>query len=137
MEATVRRGGIFAGAGRAEREGGEAGRHPVVGNLPADRVARAAVGAGGEGVAPAAVGRVEQVGDAVGTDAGVRAYGSLHFTGFAGQDGEAFAADFRRFVLDVVDAGQTRRLQRHAFFENWPIFAADRSNHPAAVVAHP
>ena len=137
METAVSRGAVFDAARRAEREGSEAGLRPIVGDAPADRVTRAAMSAGGEGVAPAAASRVAEVGDAVGADAGVGADGGLHLAGFAVEDGKTFAADLGGFVLDGVDAGQTGRFQRQAFFENWPIFAADRSNHPAAVVAHP
>ena len=68
---------VFALAIRAERKRREAGLRPVVGQRARDRVARPAVGAGDEGMAPAAARRVEHLGETVGADGGVVADGRV------------------------------------------------------------
>ena len=89
VETTVGRIGVFGSTGLAQRKGGQAGARPIVGNAMADRVTRAAVRAGGEGVAPAPASRVAEVGDAIRADRGIRADGGVHHPRRALHDGKA------------------------------------------------
>jgi hypothetical protein len=79
VEAPVGRVVVLGLAGRAHREARHRGRRPVVGHAGDDREARPAVGAVDERVAVAAVGGVEELGEAgvagrgVGSDRGVGA----------------------------------------------------------------
>jgi len=137
METAVGRRAVFHSARRTERKAGQAGRRPVVGNLPADRVTRPAMRAGGKGIAPAAVGRIAEIGDAGGTDRRIRPDGGRHLARRARQDDEALAGHLGRCAVDGIDARQARRLALQAAGKFLPVFAAHGSHHPGPVIAHP
>ena len=73
VEAPVRRVLVLRAAGGAHLEAGHRRMRAVVGDVAHDREARAAVRAVGERVAKAPVGRIEQLGQAVGTGRAVGA----------------------------------------------------------------
>ena len=67
VEAPIRRGRVFAAACGAHREPAHGGVRPVVGNVQHDAVPRAAQRAVGEGIAKAAVRRIQHLAQAIGT----------------------------------------------------------------------
>ena len=141
VEAAV--GGVLVlGAARgAHGEGAHRRALPVVGDAQHDREARPAVRAVREGVAVAAVGRVEDLGQA-----GVarRAVGGHERRGRpgapAGQDLEAVLAGRGRVsARHALDGGQRRSLRAHAAHEalDRGAVALHLDHHAALVVAHP
>ena len=105
--------GIFCGALRAERKAAHGGDSAVVGNGARDGVARAAVGAVGEGVVVARIGRIVHVGQAVGAHAHVGAHKhAVPGLARAGNDAEARFAFYRGQVVfhHAGEAGQRRQL---------------------------
>ena len=75
MEAPVEGVEVLGSARLAHRKRGHRGAGAIVRQGGDDRPARPAVGAVGEGVAEAAVGRVECLGQAVGAGGGVGQFG--------------------------------------------------------------
>src|ERR1022692_1047528 len=73
MKASIGRIGVFAAAIGAQCESAHAGPRAVIGEGARYRIARPAMGAGDEGMAPAAPCRIEQLGEAVGANGRVRA----------------------------------------------------------------
>jgi hypothetical protein len=71
VEATVQRILILGGTGRAHGERRHGGQRPIIGNVFDDGEAGAAVGAVDERIAVAAISRVKQFSQAVGTGADV------------------------------------------------------------------
>src|SRR5689334_22852419 len=88
METPVDRICVFTCAGGAEREIRQTGAGTVVRNATAYRVARTAMGASGEGVAPASVTRLENIGNALGADRGIRTNGGCNRSATAIEDDE-------------------------------------------------
>jgi len=114
VKAAVQRVVVFRLAGRAHGEGAHGGHRPVVGHGFDDGVARPAVGAVGEGVAVAAVGRVQDFRQAVGAGGHVRRDQGCPGVGGAVADGEGrerLAVKGQRCDRHPVDAGQGRRFR--------------------------
>ena len=141
MEAPVARVAVFGIAAGALGKGRHAGARPVVGQAAGDGVARAAVGAVDEGVAPAPVLRVEKFGQARRTHAHVRPDGGGDNPLHARQDLEAPARVVGRnhFRLDGIHSCQGRRLAGEALGESIEdrLTALDLDLYPAPVIAHP
>ena len=137
MKTAVARCRVFVIARRTERKPGEAGLRPIVGNSPAHRVTRPTMGAGGKGVAPAAIGRVAEVSDALRTYRRVRPDGGFYLTRFARQDGEAITRHLGRLAVNGIDPRQARGLAPQPAFKLLPILPFDRSNHPSPIIVHP
>ena len=113
VEAAVGRVDVFGRAGAAHGKVGHACCGPVVGQAADNREARAAVGAVDEGVAVAAVGRVEELADAIVAGGQVGRYeGRLFGCGVVGiadlEIGEAFQGHFGH--RDLLHAGGGGRL---------------------------
>jgi hypothetical protein len=131
---------VLALAGRAHLEGRHAGVRPVVGQIARQRVARPAMRAVDEGVAPAAVGGIEQLGEAVGTSDGIRRHRRVRRPAQTDFYFEAARAGGGCFVcLDGSDAGQRRRIRLQSGEEDAQRFrrTLGLDVHPLAVVAHP
>ena len=125
---------------RAQRKGREAGLRPVVGQAARDGVARAAVGAGDEGVAPASAGGIEQLGQAVGAGGHVGADGGARRPARAFGDREAAEALRRRLArAHGVHPGQRRRVRAQALDQRGDLRgrALGGDLHALRVVAHP
>jgi len=102
MEAAVGRVVVFAPAGRAHFKSRHAGVRPVVGQMARQRIARAAMRAVDEGVAPAAVGGIEQLGEAVRAGGGIGRHRGIR---------RAVATDFY-FEAACIAERRFRRLHR-------------------------
>lgn len=140
METPIRRIVVFAPAVRTHGEGRHAGVRPVVGQVARQGVARAAVRAVDEGMAPAPVGGIEQLGEAVRAGGGIRRHRGIRRaveTDFYLEAAHVARRRFRR--LHGRHAGQRRRFgleprdeildRRHG--------ALHLDVHALAVVAHP
>ncbi len=112
VEAAVEGIVVFSLAGGAHGEVGHGGEGAVVGDVFDDGVTRAAVGAVGERVAVAPVGRVEDFGQTVGADADVGGdEGVGAGLGLAVDDGEVGCAVGGNFGGgDGFDVGEGRRF---------------------------
>ena len=141
MEAPVNRGAVFGKTLRALREGRHAGERAVVRKAAGDRVARSAVGAVDECVAIPAVGRIEQLAEAVVAHGAVGADRRAREAAAAVEDRKAVGTGHRgtRADVDAVDARQRRRFVAHA-----PREELDHRRVPlhfdgdaAGIVAHP
>ena len=140
MKAAIGGIAVFALAVRAERKRRQAGLRPVVGQSARHRVARAAMGAGDEGVAPASPGGIEQLGQAVGADGGVVADGrGARWPPTAFGDGEV------RAVPAAVTVAHRRRPRAPAAALRAQSFSRKSGDplalggdlHARGVVAHP
>ena len=131
MKSPVDRSPVFASAGRAEREAGQAGLRPIIRNAPADGVARAAMGAGGKGVAPAPVLRVANIGNAVRADASIRTNRGCDLATMAFQNGETTqTGGIDCLNLNQINPRQAGQFHRQANEKIRHIFAVDRNNDP-------
>ncbi len=139
METAVDRIVVFGAAGRAQGEGAHRRAGAIVGNAQHDGQARSAVGAVGEGVAVAALRRVEHLRDTGYATGGVRRHTGVCATLSAGQDRETGVKRQRLGVLPIntLDACQRRRLLPQTVHERRQsvIGAADMDQHPQSVVA--
>jgi len=137
MEAAVPRVGIVGGTGRAHRETRHGGPPPVVRQAAGDRVARAALGAVGEGVAEKPAGGIEQLGQAVRAGRGIWHNAGRSTTAGAGADRETGIAG-RGQSLDrqCVDPGEWRRFCRKPRYEVGDAAAFDLDRHAVGTVAY-
>ena len=90
------------------------------------------MGAGGKGVAPAAIGRVAEVSDALRTYRRVRPDGGFYLTRFARQDDEAITRHLGRLAVNGIDPRQTSYV---AFAGGGPAQAALLGNQVSAGVS--
>ncbi len=131
---------VLALARAAHREGGHAGVAPVVRQRTRDRVARAAVRAVDERIAPATIPGIEQFRETVRTDGGVRGDVRAVAAAVAGDDRERhrFIARRARAAFHLRDPRQPRRFRGEAALELVePVGRAlDLDVHTLAVVAH-
>ena len=131
---------VLGPAGRAHLEAGHRGVRPVVGDVSHDREARPAVGAVGERVAKAAVGGIEQLGEAVGAGGAVgRNRGARLPVARALADREAeLAGVLERLGHHAFDVRQRRRLRGQPLEEALDRLRRrlDLHHHAARVVVH-
>ena len=141
MEAAVARVGVFGSATGAQHKAGHAGARPVVGQAARDGVARAAMGAVDEGVAPAPVVNIEKLGKAGVANPHVGADGGGNRTFGARQDHEIPARVVGRnhLGLDGIHPRQRWRLAGEALRKgiHQRLAAFNLDLHPATIVAHP
>ena len=143
MKATVGGRTVFDCTGRAKRKRRQTRLRPVVGKRSRYRIARSAMRAGNEGVAPATTRRIEQFSQAV------RAYGHIGTDGRSGcsklatgafGDGEA-SQSIRYGINGIygVNTGQWRRLRAQSLQQRIDLrMRAFGSNLDAfRIVAHP
>jgi hypothetical protein len=119
VEASVGRVLVLGAAERAHLEAGHGGQRPVVGDAADDREAGTAVRAVDERVAVAAIGRIEQLGQAALAGGGVRRDRRRgRAAGGAGHDRELLLPEGRQLLApDPLDPGKRRRLARQAHEE--------------------
>ena len=112
METAIRRRHVFAMAIRAQRERRHAGPRPVIGQFARDRVARTAVRAIDEGIAVAAIGRREELVQAIRTGRAVGSDGCRHVAAATFEDRESRRIPAQCAVarFDTVDPRLRRRL---------------------------
>jgi hypothetical protein len=112
VEAAVAGVLVFRAAGGAHLERRHGGLRPVIGQPVEDRQPRAAMGAIGEGVAMAPVGRVADFAQAIGAGGGIGRDAGARAHAFGGGDEEARgrSAKHMRGGLDRVDPRQGRGL---------------------------
>ena len=139
MKAPVRWIVVFGLAGGTLDKIGHGGIGPVVGKLAGNRVARAAVGAGDEGIPRPPVARIEDFGETVGTDGRIRANGRHHRAAAAQVDNEGVLANLVGNLLDshLVDPRQGWRIALQSPNKGVQILPLDLDKHPRPIVAHP
>ncbi|OIQ69703.1 hypothetical protein GALL_486950 [mine drainage metagenome] len=140
MEAPVGWVGILGGAVRAHGESRHGGVGAVVGHSAHDGQARPAVGAVGEGMVPAAAGRVVHLGEAGGAGRRVRRHLGGSMAALAGGDGEVVGglARRQRHHVDGVDPGQRRAVRTQPGRQRVECVgrAPGGDEHAVGVVAH-
>ncbi len=141
METPVSRMTVLGLATRTLLESGHAGTCPVIGERPGDRVARATMGAIDEGITPAAVIGIEQLGETRRAHRHVRAYSRGHRALHTGQNHKTLARQVGRNDLrfNHIHPGKGRRLRGKALGEGVKhrLTTVDLDFHTPAVVAHP